>query len=105
MFQDEGRFGLLGMPRRCWAPHGMRPVVGVEFHTHFVWVAFESALRRGAAMNRPARIRRQVLTVGFGLAHGLAGAPQLRPARAVRRLSLAIAGVGPFWLVQRVALH
>jgi transposase len=27
MFQDEGRFGLLGDPRRCWAPKGMRPVV------------------------------------------------------------------------------
>lgn len=28
MFQDEGRFGLLGDPRRCWAPKGVRPVVG-----------------------------------------------------------------------------
>lgn len=28
MFQDEGRFGLLGKPRRCWAPAGVRPVVG-----------------------------------------------------------------------------
>ena len=28
MFQDEGRFGLLGNPRRCWAPAAMRPVVG-----------------------------------------------------------------------------
>ena len=28
MFQDEGRFGLLGKPRRCWAPTGVRPVVG-----------------------------------------------------------------------------
>ena len=27
MFQDEGRFGLLGDPRRCWAPKGIRPVV------------------------------------------------------------------------------
>jgi transposase len=24
MFQDEGRFGLLGKPRRCWAPIGVR---------------------------------------------------------------------------------
>jgi hypothetical protein len=30
MFQDEGRFGLLGTPRRCWAPHGTRPVVGAR---------------------------------------------------------------------------
>lgn len=28
MFQDEGRFGLLGDPRRCWAPKGVRPRVG-----------------------------------------------------------------------------
>ncbi len=28
MFQDEGRFGLLGNPRLCWAPTGVRPVVG-----------------------------------------------------------------------------
>lgn len=27
MFQDEGRFGLLGDPRRCWAPRGVRPIV------------------------------------------------------------------------------
>ena len=30
MFQDEGRFGLLGSPRRCWAPRGTRPVVGAR---------------------------------------------------------------------------
>src|SRR5665647_534948 len=30
MFQDEGRFGLLGKPRRCWAPIGVRPVVGAR---------------------------------------------------------------------------
>ncbi|SCC93009.1 transposase [Thiomonas sp. X19] len=30
MFQDEGRFGLLGTPRRCWAPSGVRPVVGAR---------------------------------------------------------------------------
>jgi transposase len=27
MFQDEGRFGRIGTPRRCWAPRGMRPNV------------------------------------------------------------------------------
>ncbi|MEN6483272.1 MAG: IS630 family transposase [Syntrophobacteraceae bacterium] len=25
MFQDEGRFGRISTPRRCWAPSGMRP--------------------------------------------------------------------------------
>jgi len=27
MFQDEGRFGLLNRPVRCWAPKGVRPIV------------------------------------------------------------------------------
>jgi transposase len=27
MFQDEGRFGLLSRPARCWAPKGIRPIV------------------------------------------------------------------------------
>ena len=27
MFQDEGRFGLLGDVRSCWAPKGIRPIV------------------------------------------------------------------------------
>ena len=25
MFQDEGRFGRIGLPRPCWAPSGIRP--------------------------------------------------------------------------------
>ena len=36
MFQDEGRFGLLGTPRRCWAPHGMRPVVGARLERKYI---------------------------------------------------------------------
>ena len=35
MFQDEGRFGLLGTPRRCWAPRGTRPVVGARLERKF----------------------------------------------------------------------
>lgn len=35
MFQDEGRFGLLGKPRRCWAPTGVRPVVGARLTRKF----------------------------------------------------------------------
>jgi transposase len=27
MFQDEGRFGRISTPRRCWAPRGIRPNV------------------------------------------------------------------------------
>ena len=37
MFQDEGRFGLLGSPRRCWAPHGTRPVVGARLERKYLY--------------------------------------------------------------------
>jgi hypothetical protein len=37
MFQDEGRFGLLGSPRRCWAPHGTRPVVAARLERKYLY--------------------------------------------------------------------
>ena len=37
MFQDEGRFGLLGTPRRCWAPKGVRPVVGARLERKYIY--------------------------------------------------------------------
>ncbi|MCW0209148.1 MAG: transposase, partial [Achromobacter sp.] len=37
MFQDEGRFGLLGTPRRCWSPHGTRPVVGARLERKYIY--------------------------------------------------------------------
>ena len=37
MFQDEGRFGLLGTPRRCWAPNHMRPVVGARLERKYIY--------------------------------------------------------------------
>ncbi|MEO7150874.1 MAG: IS630 family transposase [Burkholderiaceae bacterium] len=37
MFQDEGRFGLLGTPRRCWAPLGVRPVVGARLERKYLY--------------------------------------------------------------------
>lgn len=37
MFQDEGRFGLLGTPRRCWAPRGKRPVVGARLERKYLY--------------------------------------------------------------------
>jgi transposase len=30
MFQDEARFGRINTPRRCWAPEGIRPSVGLQ---------------------------------------------------------------------------
>ena len=37
MFQDEGRFGLLGTPRRCWAPRGVRPVVAARLQRQYLY--------------------------------------------------------------------
>ena len=37
MFQDEGRFGLLGTPRRCWAPPQLRPVVGARLERKYLY--------------------------------------------------------------------
>ena len=37
MFQDEGRFGLLGTPRRCWAPRRIRPVVGARLERKYLY--------------------------------------------------------------------
>jgi hypothetical protein len=37
MFQDEGRFGLLGTPQRCWAPRDSRPVVGARLERKYLY--------------------------------------------------------------------
>lgn len=37
MFQDEGRFGLLGTPKRCWAPARQRPVVGARLQRQYLY--------------------------------------------------------------------
>ena len=37
MFQDEARFGLIGDPRRCWAPFPMRPIVAVQIVQQFTY--------------------------------------------------------------------
>ena len=30
MFQDEGRYGRINTPRKCWAPAGFRPTAGSQ---------------------------------------------------------------------------
>ena len=37
MFQDEGRFGRINDPRRCWAPAGMRPDVPAQFVREYTY--------------------------------------------------------------------
>jgi hypothetical protein len=50
MFQDEGRFGLLGTPRRCWAPQGTRPVVGARLERKYIY-AFSAVSPHDGAMD------------------------------------------------------
>ena len=37
MFQDEGRFGRISLPRRCWAPSGIRPVCGAQIIREYIY--------------------------------------------------------------------
>ena len=35
-FQDEARFGRINDPRRCWAPQGVRPEVGMQIVREYI---------------------------------------------------------------------
>lgn len=37
MFQDEGRFGRISSPRRCWAPDGIRPHVPCQMVREYTY--------------------------------------------------------------------
>lgn len=37
MFQDEGRFGRISLPHRCWAPSGIRPVCGAQIIREYIY--------------------------------------------------------------------
>src|SRR5512138_1848187 len=37
MFQDEGRFGRISNPRRCWAPRGTRPDVPAQIVREYTY--------------------------------------------------------------------
>jgi len=37
MFQDEGRFGRISLPRRCWAPSGIRPLCGAQIIREYIY--------------------------------------------------------------------
>jgi transposase len=37
MFQDEARFGRINDPRRCWAPKGLRPEVGMQIVREYTY--------------------------------------------------------------------
>jgi transposase len=37
MFQDEGRFGRINDPRRCWAPKGVRPIIRTQVVREYIY--------------------------------------------------------------------
>ena len=39
MFQDEARFGRMNEPKRCWAPPGIRPIVGHQLVREYAYAA------------------------------------------------------------------
>lgn len=38
MFQDEGRFGRVSLPRKSWAPGGMRPICRTQIIREYTYV-------------------------------------------------------------------
>jgi hypothetical protein len=51
MFQDEGRFGLPGTPRRCWTPRGSRPIVGARLQRQYLLYAFAAVSPHDGVMD------------------------------------------------------
>jgi putative transposase len=47
MSQDEGRFGRINQPRRCWAPPGIRPQVAAQVVREYTYVYAAVAPQRG----------------------------------------------------------
>jgi putative transposase len=56
MAQDEGRFGRISRPKRCWAPPGMRPAVPSQVvrESMYIFAAVAPSLGRLSALVLPA---------------------------------------------------
>lgn len=50
MFQDEARFGRVNDPRRCWAPRGSRPELGMQIVREYTY-AFGAVSPHDGALN------------------------------------------------------
>lgn len=51
MFQDEGRFGRITDPRRCWAPPGVRPVAHSQLVREYTYVFAASSPSDGTLVS------------------------------------------------------
>jgi transposase len=68
MFQDEARFGRMSDPRRCWAPPGVRPVVGLALVREFVY-AYAAVSPQDGKLNTMVAPRMNTETMNRFLAH------------------------------------
>lgn len=48
MFQDEGRFGRIGLPRPCWAPSGVRPQCPSQIIREYIYAYSAISPKDGA---------------------------------------------------------
>ncbi len=55
MAQDEGRFGRISRPKRCWAPPGIRPSAPAQVvrESMYVFAAFAPSLGRLVSLVLP----------------------------------------------------
>src|SRR5579872_4715472 len=55
MAQDEGRFGRISRPKRCWAPSGIRPAVPSQIvrESMYVFAAFAPSQGRLVSLILP----------------------------------------------------
>lgn len=68
MFQDEARFGRMSVPIPCWAPRGMRPVVGLALVREFVY-AYAAVSPQDGKLNTLIAARMNTQTMNRFLAH------------------------------------
>jgi transposase len=68
MFQDEARFGRMSAPIPCWAPPGVRPVVGLTLVREFVY-AYAAVSPQDGKLNTMVASRMNTETMNRFLAH------------------------------------
>ena len=68
MFQDEARFGRMSAPMPCWAPPGVRPVVGLALVREFVY-AYASVSPQDGKLDTMIASRMNTETMSRFLAH------------------------------------
>ena len=74
MFQDEARFGRMSQPRPCWAPPGVRPMVGLALVREFVY-AYAAVSPRDGKLNTMLASSMNTETMNRFLAHVAARYP------------------------------